>query len=95
MSGTRSETPGRVRSSSPPIPWRSRHSSREIIVERVVEKSTTTVVYPVLTRTNYTDWALVMRVNLQVAGLWDVIDRGAGDYREDRNALATLLHAVP
>jgi hypothetical protein len=30
-----------------------------------------------------------------VAGLWDVIDRGAGDYREDRNALATLLHAVP
>jgi hypothetical protein len=84
----------RVRSSSP-IPRRSRHSGREVVVERVVEKASTAIVYPVLTRTNYAEWALVMRVNLQAAGLWEVISKGAGDYREDRNALAALLRAVP
>jgi hypothetical protein len=34
-------------------------------------------------------------LNLQVAGLWDVIHKGVSDYRDDRNVLAALLHAVP
>jgi hypothetical protein len=61
----------------------------------VVEKATTVIVYPVLTLTNYAEWSLVMRVNLQVTGLWVVISKGAGDYHEDRNALAALLWVVP
>jgi hypothetical protein len=48
-----------------------------------------------LTRSNYTEWSLVMMVNLQAAGLWDVVESGIGDYREDRSALAAILHAVP
>jgi hypothetical protein len=52
-------------------------------------------VYLTLTRTNYTEWSLVMKVNLQAAGLWDVIEFGAGDYRDDRTALAAILRAVP
>jgi hypothetical protein len=36
-----------------------------------------------------------MRVNLQAVGLWDVIHKGASDYRDDQNALAVLLHVVP
>jgi hypothetical protein len=36
-----------------------------------------------------------MRVNLQVAGLWDIINKGVNDYREDRNALAALPCTVP
>jgi hypothetical protein len=46
-------------------------------------------------RTNYTEWSLVMKVNLQAAGLWDVIESGAGDYCDDCNALATILRAMP
>jgi hypothetical protein len=46
-------------------------------------------------RTNYTEWSLVMKVNLQVAGLWDVIKSDASEYHEDRSALAALLRAVP
>jgi hypothetical protein len=46
-------------------------------------------------RTNYTEWSLVMKVNLQAAGHWDVIESGNGDYRDDRTALATILRAVP
>lgn len=35
------------------------------VIERVVRESTTSnVVYPTLTRTNYQEWALMMRVNL-------------------------------
>ena len=29
------------------------------------------------------------------AGLWEVVDTGRGDYRDDRNALVALLRAVP
>jgi hypothetical protein len=36
-----------------------------------------------------------MMVNLKAAGLWDIIKSGAGDYRDDRSALAALLLAVP
>jgi hypothetical protein len=71
-----------------------RHSGQEVIIERVVEKASTSIVYAVLTRTNYSEWSLVMRVNLQV-GMWDVIHKGIGDYWDDRNALAALLRAVP
>jgi hypothetical protein len=30
-----------------------------------------------------------------VVDLWDVIHKGVGDYQDDRNALAALLHVVP
>jgi uncharacterized membrane protein YgcG len=95
MSG-KSFTPPRDRGRSPsPIPRRSRHCGWEVVIERVVEKATASIVYPILTCTNYSEWALVMRVNLQAAGLWDAINKGSGDYRDDRNALAALLRAVP
>jgi hypothetical protein len=44
-------------------------SGHGVIVERVIEKSVMGITYPVLTRTNYSEWSLVMRVNLQAAGL--------------------------
>jgi hypothetical protein len=39
----------------------------------VVEKSTAGIVYPMLMRTNYTEWSVVMHVNLQAAGLWEAV----------------------
>jgi hypothetical protein len=38
---------------------------------------------------------MVMRVQLQAARLWDVIEYGADDEQDDRAALAALLRAVP
>jgi hypothetical protein len=46
------------------VPCGSRHSGREVVIERVIEKSTAMILYPILTRTNYSEWALVMRVNM-------------------------------
>jgi hypothetical protein len=36
-----------------------------------------------------------MKVNLQAAGLWDVIDSGASNYRDDHSTLTALLRVVP
>jgi hypothetical protein len=38
---------------------------------------------------------MVMRVQLQAAHLWDVIEYGADDDQDDRAALAALLRSVP
>uniref|UniRef100_A0A453QQD9 DUF4219 domain-containing protein n=1 Tax=Aegilops tauschii subsp. strangulata TaxID=200361 RepID=A0A453QQD9_AEGTS len=60
------------------------------IIERVVRQTSSMVQLPPLTRTNYTEWALVMRVRLQAQGLWEVVEHGAViDYRDDRVALAS------
>lgn len=48
-----------------------------------------------LTRTNYSDWALVMRVQLQGQGRWEVVEHGVGEYHDDREALGAILRAVP
>jgi hypothetical protein len=53
------------------------------------------IVYLMLTRTNYTEWFAVMRVNLQAAGLWEAVRYGGVEFREDRHALAALLRVVP
>jgi hypothetical protein len=44
-------------------------------------------------RMNYTKWSLVMKVNLQAARLWDVIEDD--DYHDDRAALTAILRAMP
>jgi hypothetical protein len=87
---------GRRQSPSPP-PHRPHHRGRDrgAIVERIIEKMSANIVYPTLTRTNYTKWSLMMKVNLQAAGLWDVIESGASDYRDNRTTLVAILHVVP
>jgi hypothetical protein len=67
------------------------------VVERVVRQSSVVAASPplMLTTTNYTDWALVMRVQLQGQGRWEVVEHGSGDYHDDREALGAILRAVP
>jgi hypothetical protein len=85
----------RTFSLSPP-PRRLRHHGGERnIIERVSERSSVNIVFLTLTWTYYTEWSLVMKVNLQAVGLWDIIDSGVGEYHEDRSTLATLLWAMP
>jgi hypothetical protein len=81
-SSARGDGDSRRLSLSPPVRRPCRGVER--VIERVIEKSSSAgIVYPTLTRTNYTEWSLVMKVNLQAAGLWDVIESSDGDYRDD------------
>jgi hypothetical protein len=51
--------------------------------------------WPTLTKTNYVEWATVMRVRLQVRRMWEVVRYDDVDYHEDRRALDALIAAVP
>jgi hypothetical protein len=51
--------------------------------------------WPTLTKTNYVEWAAVMRVRLQVRHMWEAVWYGDVDYYEDRRALDALIAAVP
>jgi hypothetical protein len=79
----------------------SRHRSGSRIVERVVERSSANVAWPMLTQTNYPEWALVMGVNFQTLRVWDTVDIGIDEdpdedeYQRDRQAMAGLLRSVP
>jgi hypothetical protein len=58
----------------------------------------TTAQYPTLSRTNYNEWSLLMRVKLQAQGLWHAVESEEEDmieYRDDRLAFAAILRAVP
>jgi hypothetical protein len=51
--------------------------------------------WPTLTKTNYVEWATVMRVRLHVRHMWEPVRYGDVDYYEDRWALDALIAAVP
>jgi hypothetical protein len=71
-----SSSPPRGRSHS-----RRRRPSRagSHVIERVIERPSTNVSWPMLSRTNYPKWALVMEVNFQTLGVWDIVDIGIDD----------------
>ncbi|WVZ93291.1 hypothetical protein U9M48_039285 [Paspalum notatum var. saurae] len=50
---------------------------------------------PMLTRTNYHEWSLVMQVSLEALGLWKVVETEKVERRDDRMALAAMLRGVP
>ncbi|KAM0853640.1 hypothetical protein ACQ4PT_050938 [Festuca glaucescens] len=51
--------------------------------------------WPTLTKTNYVEWAAIMRIRLQVRHMWEAVHDGDVDHHEDRRALDALIAAVP
>jgi hypothetical protein len=47
-----------------------------------------------LTKNNYSDWALLMRVKLKACGLWVTIDKGGVDPQEGMMVLDVLVSVV-
>jgi hypothetical protein len=48
-----------------------------------------------LSKGNYHEWALVVKVNLEAMGLLNVVESDSFERREDRMAIAAILRAVP
>ena len=64
----------------------------EVVVRTVREVNGTT--WPTLTRTNYGEWSVTMKVKLRARRLWNAVDKGT-DNEEDDPALEDILAAVP
>ena len=57
--------------------------------------SSTNLTFSMLNRSNFSNWLMVMEVNLQAASLWDAIEDDTVPRREDKQALAVLLRSTP
>jgi hypothetical protein len=51
--------------------------------------------WPLLTKMNYTEWTLIMKIKLQARNLWEAIEPRDVTLQEDRMALDTVTSAVP
>ena len=47
-----------------------------------------------LTRTNYSDWAMITKLQLQADELWHAVKMGQGTNHDDRRAMSALLKGV-
>ena len=84
-----SKSPPRRRGRSHSRRSRNRDAGSRV-VERIIERPSANVAWPMLTRTNYPEWALVMEVNFQTLRVWDVVHHGIAEdpdedeYHDDR-----------
>jgi hypothetical protein len=65
------------------------------VIQRVVHEVGDGTMFPVLSKNNYSDWVMMMRVKLKVRGLWVMVDKGGVDPHEDMMALDALVPVVP
>ena len=65
----------------------------EVVVRTVREVSGTT--WPTLTRTNYGEWSVTMKVKLRARRLWNAVEKGTDVEEDDMSAMEAILAAVP
>jgi hypothetical protein len=54
------------------------------------------LVWPMLTRSNYVEWAMLMQINYEAMEIWETIDPGTNVKRaHDRQAMGALMRSVP
>ena len=54
------------------------------------------LVWLMLTRTNYVEWAMLMQINYEALEIWETIDPGTDAKRaQDRQAMGALMRSVP
>jgi hypothetical protein len=66
-----------------------------VVIQRVIHEVGDGSSYPTLTKTNYSDWALLMKVKLKAWAIWSVIENGGADQQEEMMALDALCDAIP
>jgi hypothetical protein len=66
-----------------------------MVIQLVVHEVGSGTVFPLLTKNNYTEWPMLMRVKLKERVLWVTVDKGVADLQEDMMAMDELLSAMP
>jgi hypothetical protein len=70
-------------------------SKDEVVIQMVICEVGGGSSYPALTKTNYSDWTLLMKVKLKPQTLWSVIEDDGTDQQEELMVLDKLCGAVP
>jgi len=65
----------------------------EVVVRTVREVSGTS--WPTLTRINYGEWSVTMKVKHRARRLWNAVDKGTDNEENDMSALDAIFAAVP
>ena len=65
----------------------------EVVVSTVREVSSTN--WLTLTRTNYGEWSVTMKVKLRARRLWNAVDKGTDVKEDNMSTLEAILAAVP
>jgi len=91
------KSPSRAPSKSPARRSRTRDARRprEIVVERIIREGGGAGTWPQLTKTNYNEWSLRMKLKMQARRIWDAIEFDDVEYDDDRSALDAICSAVP
>jgi hypothetical protein len=50
-----------------------------VLVQRVAREVSSGISYPILTKANYSDWAILVKVKLKERALWSAIEKGGTD----------------
>jgi hypothetical protein len=66
-----------------------------VVMQRVIREVGGGSSYPALNKTNYSNWALLMKLKLKARALWSIIENGGIDQQREMMALDTLCGAVP
>jgi len=66
---------------------------QEVVVRTVREVSG--ISWPQLTRTNYGEWVVTMKVKLRARRLCNAIDKGTYNEEDDMSAMEAFIAAVP
>jgi hypothetical protein len=66
-----------------------------VVHQRVIKDASGSASWPMLTRSNYGDWSVLMKVMLQARGLWDAVAYNDTEFSEDWMALEVILRSVP
>ena len=74
---------------------RGRARGRSPVIQTVYKDSGASSTWPMLNKTNYHEWASIMKLKLQARQLWDAIEYQDLPYHEDRRTVEAIIAAVP
>jgi hypothetical protein len=70
-------------------------TSNAVVIQLVIRELNGGSSYPVHTKTNYSDWALLMKVKLKMTSLWHVVEKGGADEHDEMMAIEAPCSVVP
>ena len=66
-----------------------------MVIQRIIREGSSSSNWSQLTRTNYNEWSLRMKLKIQARHLWDAIEYDDVDFDDDHSALDAICSAVP